>query len=229
MLYPSGRAAPTTALATAPAADDQQMESWWDDLQKPEPWSCRALLDFSSKPDQAVAFFKTHLPPLKIEQKDLDDALANEDEKIWKPAFEKLQYLDPRLNQTLDTLMQNVTDPLARTRLVEILSGYEPDHLKGHSIALRAVNNGLYIFTSDNRNSWIVESKVSKLDTEGGRLPKKQWARADRAIVLLQHIGTPEALAILKNLATGNPDAQPTKIAKVAVDSLTVSDKSAQR
>jgi hypothetical protein len=98
-------AAPTTVPATAPAADDQQMESWWDDLQKPEPWSCRALLDFSSKPDQTVAFFKTHLPPLKIEQKDLDDALAalaNEDEKIWKPAFEKLQYLDPRLNQMLD-------------------------------------------------------------------------------------------------------------------------------
>ena len=47
--------------------------------------------------------------------------------------------------------------------------------------------------------------------------PKKKWTRAVRAIVLLEHIGTPDAVAVLKELATGHADAQPTKAAKEAV------------
>jgi hypothetical protein len=38
-----------------------------------------------------------------------------------------------------------------------------------------------------------------------------------RAVVLLEHVGTPAAVAALRALATGHPDAQPTKAAKEAV------------
>ncbi len=34
------------------------------------------------------------------------------------------------------------------------------------------------------------------------------------AIVLLEHVGTPEATAILNSMATGHPEAAPTKLAK---------------
>ena len=40
------------------------------------------------------------------------------------------------------------------------------------------------------------------------------------AIVLLEHIGTPEASAILNDLATGHPDAYPTKVAKDSLRAL---------
>jgi hypothetical protein len=186
-------------------------------------------LDFSSKPAEAVAFFKEHLQPLKIEQKDLDDLLkdlGNDDEKVWKPAFDKLDYFDPRLTEDLSTLMQSVNDQTARNHLAEILSNYPPDQLKGSSIGLTKLNGAgdRYIFRSQGGNgarSWIVESKVARLDVETNFASKKTWVRADRAIVLLQHIGTPDALAILKEMAAGNAEAQPTKIAKVAVESLT--------
>lgn len=209
------------APATTQAGDDsQELDDWWADLAKPEPWCSRALLDFSSKPDQAVAYFKEHLKPLKLEQKDLDDAmkdLASDDETVWKPAFEKLSYFDPRLVVDLDTLMQNTQEPAAKTRLASILNDADSDTMAGQSITIQKYNNGQYIIRAGSggaiRRAWIVDGRVS-------HITKAKWTRASRAIVLLQHIGTPGALAILKDLATGDPQAQPTKIAKVAVDSL---------
>lgn len=50
------------------------------------------------------------------------------------------------------------------------------------------------------------------------RNPKKQWTRIVRAIVLLEHIGTPEAVAILREMATGHPDAQPTEAARDSLE-----------
>jgi hypothetical protein len=49
---------------------------------------------------------------------------------------------------------------------------------------------------------------------------EKKWTRAVRAIVLLEHIGTPDATAILKDMATGHPDAYPSKVAKEALKNL---------
>ena len=52
------------------------------------------------------------------------------------------------------------------------------------------------------------------------RNTKKKWTRAVRAIVLLEHIGSPDAEAILKEMATGHPDAHPTKVAREALKTL---------
>jgi len=47
---------------------------------------------------------------------------------------------------------------------------------------------------------------------------KRKWNQAVRAIVVLEHIGTPAAVAILRDMAGGHPEAQPTK---TAVEALT--------
>jgi hypothetical protein len=46
---------------------------------------------------------------------------------------------------------------------------------------------------------------------------KRKWNQAVRAIVLLEHIGTPDALAILRDMASGHPEAQPTRTAVEAL------------
>jgi hypothetical protein len=55
------------------------------------------------------------------------------------------------------------------------------------------------------------------LISEYWRNTKKKWTRAVRAVVMPEHIGTPDAEAILKDMATGHPDAYPTKVAKEAL------------
>jgi hypothetical protein len=58
--------------------------------------------------------------------------------------------------------------------------------------------------------SWWAEYQVA-------RIVKKKWARSVRAIALLEFIHTPEAVTILKEMASGHPEAQPTRVAKEAL------------
>ena len=125
--------------------------------------------------------------------------------------------------------MQNATEPVERNHLVEVLSGYPPGIIKNSTITLQQERHSArYEFKSEGEFTpkyWQVQDKVSKLDSEVTQIHIRKWARADRSIVLLQHIGTPAAVSILKDLATGNPDAQPTIIAKIAIESLSESEK----
>jgi hypothetical protein len=42
-----------------------------------------------------------------------------------------------------------------------------------------------------------------------------------RGVLILEHLGTPETLGVLKDVASGHPDALPTQAAKKAVARLT--------
>ena len=213
-----------TQPASPQASDDaHQMEQIWTDLAKAEPWSSRALLDLYDRPAKTVAFLKEHLKPLKLSQEDLDkllDALGSEDEKVWKPAFETLTYFDPRLAMGLADLVARADEPVKRNHLIEVLCDRPPDSYKGHTVQLRSTGGDGYYNFCENGSSWWAESKISRLSRE-----KKEWMRAERAIIVLQHIGTPEALSILKEMATGHPDAEPTQVAKAALESLEAGDK----
>ncbi len=211
------------ALA-ADSTDNDSMSGWWEDLAKDDPQASRALLKFADKPDDAIAFFKEHLAPLKISEEDVTKAIADlgsDDENVWKPAFEKLEYFDPRLTIDLSKLMSDVTEGSARTRLVEILSHRPADSLKGKTVALHNLGNGEgYNFCADN-SSWWAEHQVSRIGN-GPWQPKPKWTRATRAICLLEHIGGEKAVEIIKEMSTGHPEASTTHAAAEALDALGV-------
>jgi len=202
----------------AAASAKEKMERWWVDLEKSEPDASRALLHFSTIPNEAVPFFKEKLRPLKIDPKQVKALLvqlSSEKPEVWKPAFEDLEYLDPRLAIDLESLMDiEMTDSPGRQRLVAVLSERDPATLEGQEISLRPVGDDGFNFFKPEMGSFWAEHKVSRLNNSPGGTPKRKWTRAIRAMVLLKHIGTPEAIAILKEMSTGHPEAQPTKVAK---------------
>ncbi|HEX3356155.1 MAG TPA: hypothetical protein VHS31_04150 [Tepidisphaeraceae bacterium] len=211
------------APATQPMTEQQKLESWWADLEKPDPDASLALLNFAGKPEPTIAFLKDHLTPLTISAEDVNKLigdLGSDDDAVWKPAFEKLEYLDPRLAIDLQTLMTDTNDPVARDRMIEVLGDREPDSLRGRGVKLRSAGNGEFNFFDGNA-SWWAEAKVANLGTSAW-LAKRKWTRAIRGIVLLEHIGTPDAIAILKDMAGGNSDAGPTKAAQQALVKLGV-------
>lgn len=198
---------------------EEQMKQWWADLEQGEPQASSALLKFSDHPEQSIEFFAERLQPLSLSEQELDTLivkLSSGDDAIWKPAFEELEYRDPRLAMDLEYLMDKVVKGPARQRLVEIMSGYEPGTLAGQNITLSKIGNGSgYNFRS--RGSWWAEHRVERINTTGWGNQKPQWTRACRAIALLEHIGSREALAILHELgAGGHEDAQPTQAARQA-------------
>ncbi len=202
------------------------METWWEDLEKEEPQASRALLKFAGKPDETVAFLKEHLTPLKLSAEDLQTLLTDlgsDDEAYWRPAFEKLQYFDPRLATALPTLMKDVTEQVTRNRLVEVLCDYSPDTMAGKTVTLRKfAKEEEYNFVS-NDSSWWAEARVARLNIGG--TTKRKWTRAARAIALLEHIATAGAAAVLKDMTTGHPDAIPTKQAQEALNTLGPTEK----
>ncbi len=202
-------------------ADEKQMEAWWVNLEKGETPATRALLNLADRPKATVAFLKKKMKPLTItsgQVKALLLKLGNANDEVWKPAFEELEYFDPRLAIGLQTLMDRYTETPARQRMVEVLSGREAESLKGKNIQLRKFGGpDDFNFFAQNEGSWWAENRVERINSFYWANTKKKWTRAARAIVLLEHIGTPEAVAILKDMATGHPDAYPTKVAKDAL------------
>jgi hypothetical protein len=214
----------TVAAAAAPgrekaAADEAQMDVWWADLEKTEAEATRSLLKFSAQPKPTVAYLKKKMKPLKIDAarvRSLIVKLASDKEDVWKPAFDEFEYLDPRLAIDLETLMKEVTEAPARQRLVEVLSGNKAGALQGMDVHLRELNNGEGFNFFSDKGSWWAEHRVERINAAGWAI-RRSWVRAVRAIVLLEHIGTPQAVAILQDMAGGQPDAQPTRTARAAI------------
>jgi hypothetical protein len=217
------------APATQPLTDGQRMQLWWDDLGKPDPLGLRAMLNFIDKPNESVAFIKERLKPLTISEDDLKKLIADlgsDDEAVWKAALEKLEYFDPRLTIDLPTLMNTINDQPSRNRMIEMFSGRSVDSLAGKNVTLQPTGHDDYQFqirTAQSVQCWPAEAKVSELNV--GWTTKKSWTRAVRAIVVLERIATPDAVAVLRDMATGNPDAMPTKTAQEALDRIESADK----
>lgn len=202
-----------------PAAATPQ-EAWWADLEKDEGPATRAALKFAARPDETVAFLAKEMKPLKVDDdlmKTLLLWLASDQDELWKTAFEQLEYFDPRLVHELPLLMNLVTEPPARQRLVEVMSGREMGSLKGKEITLRPVGEDGYNFFAENFGSWWAEHKIERINAFAWGRTHKKWIRAVRAIAVLEHIATPDARALLEAMAGGHPDAQPTRAAREAL------------
>ena len=181
-----------SSAADPSVADERKLETWWADLEKGEPEASRALLNLAARPKSAVLFLKTRLKPLTISSgqvKALLLKLGSSNEALWKPAFEELEYFDPRLAIDLQTLMDRYTEYPVRRRLVEVLSGRDPDSLKDYEdLKIRPVGDG-FNFSGNMAMgvmNWWAEHRLERLSPSGGA--KKKWTRAVCAIVLLEHI-----------------------------------------
>ena len=138
-----------------------------------------------------------------------------------QPAFDELCYFDPRLALNPVEAMNEAKTPAARQRLAVILwNSNDLSRFSGGEIEVRE-EAGKYLM-----NDPLVPDKPQSIyrlaiDYPVVKIRRPEWTRLVRAIVILEHIGGPDALAVLKEMATGHPDALPTRTAKEAVESLT--------
>jgi hypothetical protein len=203
------------------AAKQKELEGLWAELYKDEPAASTALLKLFKQPEHAVPFLKAKLRPLKLDADECNrllKELGSDDEKTWKAAWDELDYLDPRLATDLQTLMKQMTENPAHSRMVELLSDRKADSMAGQTITLAPVGNDGFNFRSNN-GSWWAEHKIERI---GGSFwnPKKAWVRAARGVAILEQLGTPDAAKVLEQLADGHADAFPTKAAKDSLERL---------
>lgn len=213
----------------------QNLTAIWSDLLEDEPTSTRAILKLSKHPTSVTEYLATKLLPLKLTNQELIDTIAqlsSDNEQEWRPAYQKLNYYDPRLAMPLVEVLSldAVQEYPARHRLVDVLSGRRIDEFhsatsqryKFIKLARHDSDHGeIWNFrgseTGDNCGpSWWAEQKVENLNLEFNT-PKMEWTRIVRSLALLESFDTTEAKTVIQSVASGHPDAQPTRVARSMV------------
>jgi hypothetical protein len=175
----------------------------------------------------AVPWLRARLTPLKLGEKrarELVKALFSDDAAVWQPAFKELKRLDFRLALPFADVWAEATTADQRVRLKWLLAG-ERDEFDGYRDYV------LKEYTPGEVKGWYLDRKVRD-GIDKGQLPpgftlgygvgvqlevtdmKAWWTREESAVYILDAIGTDDAVAVIKEMATGHPDAGPTKAAK---------------
>ena len=218
----------------------------WDNLYRDEPYASRAVLELVSAPKAALKVFTApgKLRPLKADKEQVKKWIAelgHEKESVWKEAYRELDYFEPILVLTPAEAWAEAKTHAAKHRLAALLTG-KPE-VMGVPDPVRPDLNDMGLVLRDRAYVVVVHDLPfpgrDDGPVRGGRLGalketrefpvasrivdvrRPSWTRATRAVIILEHIRTPEALTLLKEMAAGHPDAQPTQIAKEVVARLT--------
>ena len=88
--------------------------------------------------------------------------------------------------------------------MVGILRGRGADHFEGKDITLVPYRDG-FNFSAGHGSYWA-EHRVARINFNRWSARKPKWTRAELAIILLERVPTPEAIAILCEMTTGHPN-----------------------
>jgi len=249
-LFLPGGGGPMVLVATAAPVPKEslevkskKLEELWGLLSaQDEAVSSRALLEMSARPKaDVVVFLAGKLKPLKLAEEHAKKLLADlghEKEEVAKAAFDELSYFDPRLVLTVDSVLKELPAGRHRQRVAALLLGGDLDSyvdckVEYHSSADMAARNGGKKFpgnfmVEDSNPQRVGAIGVRNYSTAVAETPAelsewqrhKNWRRVTRAVMILEHLGTPEAMKVLEAMATGHPDAGPTLAAKDAMKRL---------
>jgi hypothetical protein len=213
----------TAAQATNPP-EESELRQWWGWLGGNDPAEVtRATLAFAGHPKQAVAFLEQHLRPVLRDEKLVARWLAELDSPkfpVRQRATQELEYLGKTIKDDLEKALAAGPSGEVAGRLKQLLARLKPPAPvkplpalpgPGQPIRLASINGKVSI------NGVPLERYLQAATPAVPVGPPSAWARAARATVLLEHIGTPEALRLIERLAAGDSEALPTIEARAAL------------
>jgi len=208
----------------------KELDDLFNKLGRSGPDGTKATLAFVGQPNTTVTYLKQRLRPLKLtvdEAKGLIAKLLGDEEKGVKEAMKEFAELDPRLAMHISDIWAEAKTGEQQERLMCVFLGQTDEH------ALCTFDLRLPKETDYPANFYVqAKPNVPANAFKTGRLPNytvgvardmaqlKQgghWSSHASAIAVLEHIGTPEAVKVIEDMATGHPDAGPTIAAKEAL------------
>ena len=223
----------------------EQQERDWDRLKTHASREGRveAIVGLlSDDPVQVVAFLKSKLAPLKLDKKRADELVAKlfgDKEAEWKGAVKEFAKVNIRLAYPVQDAWNLARNNDQRTKIAMVLlfdGAKDCEDLRYFDVEQLPVVPKPEL-PSDGVERTGLSFKLTRKEgapaemTEGHKTPPAKgdapgglaglnefvWHPHASAIPLLDAIGTAEALALIKDMATGHPDAIPTKVAKAVL------------
>lgn len=213
----------------------QELDKWYSLLSiHGNDSATRGLLPLAAqRPEDVVPYLAEKLKPLTLTERQARDIVANlasEDRRMVKAAFELTTYLDVRLALTPQEAFENSSQEVRR-RLVAAWEGlpFKSPGGETRKEPYSDFNCEIVTWAPRQLDGKLVEERALTIEGNGKiisrRIPRTvseidspQWKQATRAILLLEHFGTPGAIELLKVMASGHPDAKPTKTATAALE-----------
>lgn len=210
---------------------DSPLDAVWKDLlSADEAVATRAALTIATQPkDEAVKFLAEKLRPVKADKKLLSKLFADlgdRDFRTREAAQTELEYFGRFIRSELDAEAKATEVPEVKERLVKLISQIEHreklEKMKDEKPEPAAPNpggRGASVSIMNGRvfiNGQEVTPNAKPVVIEKPGTPAA-WVRAGRGIGVLEHLGTPEAVALLEKIALGEDNAPPTKQAQDAL------------
>lgn len=226
--------APVALAADLPkAAPVTPIESAWKDLlSTDDAKATSAALTLATQPKgDVVAFLAKNLRPVKADKKLLNrllNDLGDKEPALYEPAAEELAYYGRFIKEELKAEAKDSGNPLVKERAGKLVADIEAreklekkadDEKKeeeqpavggGRGTSVSVVNGKVFI----NGKPVDTSGKTVVIERPG---PPAGWVRAARGIAVLEHVGTPEAVKLLEEMALGEDTAPPTKQAQDAL------------
>lgn len=229
---PVAHAAPVPKEEVKLTADQKkQLDEQFTRLGQSGPAGTQATLAFAVQPANTVAYLKQRLRPLRLteeEAKGLIAKLFSEKDDEYKAAKKVLTDLDPRLAMPVMAVWALAETEEQKLRLVEVLWGSRDGDLALCTLDMRLPQDEDYpaqLMVKGKPGVPANAFKNGRIPSYGGAVARDMaqlkscgyWSSHASAIAVLEHIGTPEAVKVIEDMATGHPDATPTIVAKEAL------------
>lgn len=224
----AARAADSQAVG-ASAGQKALSETVWADLADTDnAKTTRAVYALAAAgPQVATAYLAERLVPVKVEEKKLEELIADLDSpqfgKRQKAGLE-IEYLGKYAKPQLEKALGAGPSAELRKRIEQLLDKLPTDEKKmanpvGNNSQV-SVANGQVTINGPVRKLVINGLEVDPTPKSIAVGPSPLWQRAARAVVVLEEIGSVEAKQVLEKLAGGEAEALPTKEAKAALERL---------
>lgn len=202
-------------------AQVKELDELWKKLGADSVESVDATLRFARRPAEATLYLTQKLRPLKMDEKEAKQLIArlfSDKEDESKEAERELYDRTPLLAMPIKDVWAEAQTEEQRRRLVCVLFGRMTGHEQDDYI-LRPDAGGTYHFVANKFQGGrqVGSTAVQVPHSVADSWYDLRWGQKSRAVYVLEHIGTPEAVKVIEAMATGHEDASPTKAAKDAL------------
>jgi hypothetical protein len=209
------------------------LDSRWADLtSSDEAKATRAMLSLAATPKETLAYLQDQLKPVKADTKQVEKLLKQLESSnfaVRARAMAELEYQGKYIKADLEAAHKSNSDAEVKARINELLDKLPKEKKKDAPMPMLPKGQPGVVSVS-NINGQVritIDGQVIDLSNLGPAPPPPPppgppagWVRAVRAVTVLEHLGTPQARALLEAIAAGEADAMPTVAAREALGRL---------